>query len=96
MPADRIGALEALLTQAEAAHGVYESSELNGVYDEEWPRWYADYAIEHGIGALVGRTIMAGELADLLRTSWDDLQSAEPRPADSWATYAARRMAEQL
>ena len=30
-----------LLTEAAAAHGVYEAEELDGVYDEEWPAWYA-------------------------------------------------------
>lgn len=30
-----------LLEEAAAAHGVYETEQLNGVYDEEWPTWYA-------------------------------------------------------
>ncbi|HVL62277.1 MAG TPA: hypothetical protein VM430_12845 [Microbacterium sp.] len=30
-----------LLTEAAAAHGAYEAEELGGVYDEEWPAWYA-------------------------------------------------------
>ena len=30
-----------LLTQAAAAHGVYEAEQLGGVYDEQWPEWYA-------------------------------------------------------
>lgn len=29
------------LTRAAAAHGVHEAEELNGVYDTEWPEWYA-------------------------------------------------------
>lgn len=29
------------LDRAAAAHGVHEAEELGGVYDQEWPRWYA-------------------------------------------------------
>ena len=29
------------LKQAATAHGVHELEELGGVYDQEWPRWYA-------------------------------------------------------
>ena len=54
MTTDRIAALEALLAETEAAHGAYETTELNGVYDQEWPRWYAAYAVEHGIGEIRG------------------------------------------
>jgi len=43
MTSDRAAALERLLTEPSAAHGVYEKTELNGVYDEEWSRWYAGY-----------------------------------------------------
>lgn len=40
-----------LLTGAAAAHGVYETEQLDGVYDEEWPAWYA----AHMTSALVAR-----------------------------------------
>ncbi|MFI6424312.1 hypothetical protein [Promicromonospora sp. NPDC050880] len=30
-----------LLKQAATAHGVHEKEELGGVYDENWPAWYA-------------------------------------------------------
>jgi hypothetical protein len=93
LTADRIPALEALLAEAEAAHGVYESTELNGVYDQEWPRWYAAYAVEHGIGAILGRPVSADDLADALATSWDEFQRADPRHAESWRSSAARRLA---
>jgi hypothetical protein len=94
--ADVIGALDALLAQVEAAHGVFESTELDGVYDKEWPRWYAEYAIEHGIIKLLGRAVSADELARFLASSWDELQRADPKPTEPWATYTARRIAEDL
>lgn len=30
-----------LLKNAAAAHGEHEKNDLGGVYDEEWPEWYA-------------------------------------------------------
>lgn len=43
------------LERAAAAHGVHEAEELGGVYDEEWPSWYAAHMAatlaEHGIAA---------------------------------------------
>ncbi len=93
MTTDRIGALEALLAETEAAHGVYETAELNGVYDQEWPRWYAAYAVEHGIGAILGRDVGVDELAQSLTASWDELQRADPRPTDPWTAFIARRLA---
>lgn len=95
MATDRIAALEALLTETEAAHGVYETTELNGVYDQDWPRWYAGYAVDHGIGTLLGRDVGADELAQFLATSWDELQQADPRPMDPWTAFIARRLIDR-
>ncbi|WP_448808832.1 hypothetical protein [Agromyces bauzanensis] len=32
-----------LLIRTAAAHGAYEAEELGGVYDEQWPEWYATH-----------------------------------------------------
>ena len=96
MTTERIAALEALLTETEKAHGAYETTELNGVYDQEWPRWYAVYAVEHGLGEIIGRPVSADELAEFLTTSWSALQRADPKPSEPWTTSLARRMAEEL
>jgi len=37
--------LTGLLREAEAAHGVYETEELGGVRDEDWPTWYAEFIV---------------------------------------------------
>jgi hypothetical protein len=96
MTTDRVAALEALLGETETAHGTYETTELNGVYDEQWPRWYAEYAVEHGIGAILGRDVSAEELTQLLTACWAELQAADPRPSEPWTAFIARRLAEQL
>jgi hypothetical protein len=96
MPGDRTQAVKALLVRAEQAHGTFEQTELNGVYDEEWAWWYAAYAVEHGLGALVGHEIAADQLAQYLASSNIEFQHTEPKPSESWADYTARRIAADL
>ena len=35
-----------LLKRAAAAHGVHEKNDLGGVYDDDWPQWYAAHMAE--------------------------------------------------
>lgn len=93
---DRTQAVTALLTETEAAHGVYETTELNGVYDQEWPAWYAAYALEHGIGVPIGHPVPADELAAFLASSFADFKQIEPTPVEGWAAYTARRITTEL
>lgn len=91
MTDERTRELEALLAEAEGAHGVYESTELDGVYDEAWARWYAAYLVDHGIGRLIGREIGVEALTDVLATGWQESQ-AEVASGQSWAAVTARRI----
>lgn len=96
MAVDRAEAIRALLARAGKAHGVFETTELNGVYDQEWPRWYAAYAVDHGIGALVGHPVTTDELAAFLSSSNLELEQTVPKPTEPWAAYAASRIAAEL
>ena len=96
MEADRTEALSALLAQTQEAHGVFEATELNGVYDQEWAQWYAAHAFEHGIGAVLGHDVTADQLAQFLASSYADLEQMDPKPTEPWAAYTARRIAEDL
>ena len=93
---DRTAAVEALLVQTARAHGIFEEAELQGVYDQDWPRWYATYAVEHGIGALVGGGITIDRLAELLAMSNVEFEKTAPELRQPWATYTARRIAAEL
>ncbi len=55
-------AIATLLKQAMKAHGVYEKNELHGVYDEQWPDWYAGFVIEHGMNSLLAQPVTAADL----------------------------------
>ena len=35
-----------LLKETATAHGKHEAEELGGVFDEQWPDWYATYFTE--------------------------------------------------
>ena len=94
MAADGIEAVSALLAEAMEAHGKFEETELNGVYDQDWPRWYAAYAVEHGIGSLVGHTVTADQLAQFLASSNVDFEQS--KIDEPWADYTARRVNAEL
>jgi hypothetical protein len=96
MAAERIEAINALLVEAQQAHAVYEAEELDGVYDQDWPQWYATYAVEHGIGMMLERDVTADDLAAFLASSYGDFEQADPKPGEPWAEYTARRIAMEL
>jgi hypothetical protein len=93
MTSDHTQAVEALLAETEAAHGVFETTELGGVYDEAWAEWYAAYAVEHGIGDLVGHPVTAAELERFLISSFAEFKGLNPAPTEPWAAWTARRVA---
>jgi hypothetical protein len=96
MADDQIEAINALLVETMEAHGTFEATELNGVYDQEWPRWYAAYAVEHGIGELVGHAVTVDELAEFLASRNVEFEKTEPKPNEPWAAYTARRISAEL
>jgi hypothetical protein len=93
---DQIEAVTALLDQAEAAHGIYETTELNGVYDQDWAQWYAAYAVDHGLGEIAGHAIPTDTLAAFLATAFVDYQRTDPKPSGTWADVIARRIVAEL
>lgn len=54
------------LERAATAHGVHEAEELGGVYDEEWPSWYAAHMARTlaEAGHPVGADVVKGALED--------------------------------
>lgn len=95
MEADRIEAVTALLVQAQEAHGTFEATELNGVYDREWARWYAAYAVDHGLGDLLGHAVTPDQLAAFLASSFVEFE-ADPGSDQPWAQYTAARIVAEL
>ena len=73
-----------------SAHNDYEIAELGGVYDQQWPAWYARYLVEHGIGALLDRAVTIDEVAALL-AACDEAYKRE-NPATNWPDFYARQL----
>ena len=96
MAVDRIEVIEALLARTMEAHGTFEETELNGVYDQEWPAWYAAWAVEHGIAEPIGHPVTPDQLGRFLADTNVEFEQAEPAPSESWQAYTARRIAAEL
>jgi hypothetical protein len=96
MPTDPTANVEALLAEAKEAHSEFEATVLNGVYDQDWPSWYASYAVEHGISTLVGRQVNAAELAEFFVRAWDEAHRADIPAAEAWETHTARLLVSEL
>ena len=58
------------LERAATAHGVHEAEDLGGVYDDEWPSWYA----AHMARTLAETGHQVG--ADVLRAALEDAAAA--------------------
>lgn len=93
---ERVTAIQGLLGEAESAHATYETTELNGEYDGEWAAWYAGYAVDHGIGPMLGHDVSAGDLGAFLGTAFAAYEQLDPAPEGGWAAYLARRIVAEL
>jgi hypothetical protein len=92
MDADRVSAIRRLLEETLAAHGEYETTELGGVYDEEWPRWYAAYLLEHGVGQHIpGENELDAERLSA-RLAQLHLAYTREQPEGDWPIYYAERL----
>jgi hypothetical protein len=94
MAADRIDEIAALLKQASDAHHQYEVNRLKGQFDQAWPRWYAGYAVEQGISALLGHAVIVEALAQFLAASNAEFEAAQP--GEPWEDYTARAIARKF
>jgi hypothetical protein len=96
-PTDRVEAVTNLLREAESAHGTYEALDLGGVYDRDWPSWYAEYLIEHGLDEIVGHATPLDRVGPFLANAYAEFEQLDPRPdKGEWAAYIARRIVEDL
>lgn len=86
--------IEALLLQSEQAHGQYERSVLNGVYDQNWATWYAQYAIDRNIEKCLNRQLSIEQLSQFLSRSYDQYKAE--RSQQSWATYIAEKLVKEF
>jgi len=72
-----------ILRKASTAHGDYEVNILNGVYDDNWPAWYAAYVV----GVLGIEIIKPAKLTRLFLEAHSAHQ--EQNPKVDWPTFYA-------
>ena len=96
MEVDRAEAVRDLLLEAETAHGVYESIDLGGVRDQDWARWYGEFALEHGLEDVVGHRIPLDQIGPFLSKAYAEFEQRDPKPSEGWANFVARRVVEAL
>lgn len=86
--------LTALLGQAQQAHHAYEATELEDVFDEQWPQWYADFLVANGFADLLAVEADLDELASRLNEISQRHKSE--RIDETWAAYTARYLIEAM
>ncbi len=79
------------LEAAGSAHGEYETKSLNGVYDQQWADWYAQYLIENGWNDQFSQKWTAPQLAEALRQADTNHRTDPSKPA--WSKFYAARFA---
>jgi hypothetical protein len=72
-------AVAALLRETATAHAAYETNVLGGVFDEDWPAWYAAYLLDHGLGdhLVGGESLDVANLTAMLARLAADYQQGE-------------------
>lgn len=88
---DTVERLSNLLLETEKAHHEYEQSQLGGQLDRQWADWYAQFAIDNGIGDLLGQHLRPRQLS----ASFDRATQAHESegPELKWAEFTARWLA---
>lgn len=94
MTPDITAKLSTLLSQAGSAHHVVEQTALKGVYDQDWPAWYAKYLIKHGLSELIHKPVTAERLSHFLLQSNEERKMRHPEPG--WAEYTAQDLLSML
>ncbi|MFN8456590.1 MAG: hypothetical protein U0401_18300 [Anaerolineae bacterium] len=91
MSLNSVTAIANLLSQAGSAHHHFEQTVLKGVYDQDWPAWYADYVIAHDLGELLPAPITAEQLGRFLATNYEIYKQEGSKLG--WADYTAHQIA---
>lgn len=85
--------VESLVSQTEQAHGQFEQTILNGIYDRDWAIWYANDAIDRGIEKVLNRSISGERLSQFLSQSYDRYKAEQSQ--QTWAAYTAQKLVEE-
>ena len=91
MTQETITKIADLLLRAGSAHHHFEQTVLKGVYDQEWPTWYADYIIAHGLGELLPTPVTVEPLGRFLAENYEVYKRENSK--QGWADFTAQQIA---
>jgi hypothetical protein len=86
-----VNQIASLLSQAGSAHHQFEQTVLKGVYDQEWPAWYAEYVIAHGLNDLLPNPVTIEQLSRFLAENYEVYKKENSKLG--WADYTAQQIA---
>jgi hypothetical protein len=94
MNQETIAKIAKLLAETGAAHHLYEQTALKGVYDQEWPAWYAEHLLELKLNDLLNHPVTQADLSNFLFQSNEVRKQQRPEP--DWVGYTAHDIAARL
>ena len=83
-----------VLSKAKNAHHKYEQNELDGRFDTEWYKWYADFILNSNVKTELRKNITEEEMIDFLKDITDDYTENEVE--EDWEDYAAEKLVKNF
>jgi hypothetical protein len=93
MNTNQVIQIATLLSQAGSAHHHFEQTILKGIYDQEWPAWYADYLVQHGLAEMLSTPVAVELLSHFLAENYELYKRENSKLG--WADYTAQQLVER-
>jgi len=79
-----------VLIKAKNAHHKYEQNVLDGKFDKDWYKWYADFILNSNIKNELKKNITEEEMESYLKEITDEYSEKEPE--EDWEDYTAEKL----
>ena len=83
-----------VLSKAKNAHHKYEQNVLDGKFDKEWYKWYADFILNSNVRNELRKNIEEQEMIDYLKEITDEYTEKEVE--EDWEDYAAEKLVKNF
>lgn len=83
-----------VLSKAKQAHHKYEQNVLDGKFDKEWYKWFADFILNSNVKQKLEKGIEEQEMIDYLKEITDEYTEKDIK--EDWEDYAAEKLVEKF
>ena len=83
-----------ILSKAKKAHHKYEQNVLDGKFDKEWYKWYADFILNSNIRRKLKKNIKEEKMIDYLKEITEEY--TEGNVKEDWEDYAADKIIDHF